>query len=139
RRRAHITNQSENLILFVELFHRRGGPRRLIAVVRCDEPKLAAIDSAIGVGRVEGRLDAELHVLAEFFGWTLKCPGNSEANFTVSHVTDRCRGFARAAKIGDTRRRAVCRLRTRLHSRSTRDWRTRLSGSRISNRTNGTC
>src|SRR6202040_4262740 len=65
RWRAHIANKSKNLIFFVELLRCDGGSRGLIAVVRCDKSKLAAVYSAICVGRVECRFDTELHILAE--------------------------------------------------------------------------
>ncbi|HEY2414062.1 MAG TPA: hypothetical protein VGI40_17580 [Pirellulaceae bacterium] len=54
------------MVSFVELRHCHGSPRRLVAVICCDEPKLAAKHSAFGIGHVERRLKADLHILAEF-------------------------------------------------------------------------
>src|SRR5262249_12717937 len=73
------------LVSFVELRHCHGSPRRLIPIVRCDEPKLAAVHPAFGIGHVERRLDADLHILAEFLGRTSKGCGNPKTDFPGGH------------------------------------------------------
>jgi hypothetical protein len=65
---AHIADNAENLIPLVELLHRFGGAGGLVAVVRGDEPELPAVNSTGVIGKVEGGLDAHLHLAAELLG-----------------------------------------------------------------------
>ena len=65
---AHIADDAEDLVLLVELLHGFGGTGGLVAVVRGDEPELPAVDPTGVIGKVEGDLDAHLHLAAEFLG-----------------------------------------------------------------------
>ena len=81
--RAHVADHSENLVFFIEPFHCFGSSGRLVAVVRRDEPKLSAVHAAACIDGVERGFDADLHVLAEFFGSSAKWCGHSKSNFRL--------------------------------------------------------
>jgi hypothetical protein len=82
------------LVSFIELLHCRSLPGGLVAIVRCHESKLAAIHPAIRIGRAERRLDAQLHVLAKFFGGTSEWCGNPKSNFAIGYSADGWGGLA---------------------------------------------
>src|SRR5262249_35239807 len=87
-----------NLVSFIELLHRYRSSRRLISVVRCDKPELAAVHPAIGIGHIERSLDAALHILAEFLGWASEWRGNAKPNFTIRYPA---KGTADAAVLAE--------------------------------------
>ena len=137
RRNGHphqlFNPEPKDLILVVELRHGAGGAGGLVAVVCCDEPELAAEDAASGIRRAEGRLDTELHGLAEFLGRAAERCRDSKPNFSIGHAADDGSGLGG----GDTRRRAAGGLRSRRRSRDSGAWRTRLNRSRAGIRNTG--
>jgi len=60
------SNDTENLVLLVELLHGVGGARRLITVIGRDQLEHPAFHAAGLVGPVESRIDPELHLASEF-------------------------------------------------------------------------
>ena len=85
RGRSHVADYSKNLVFLIELLHCFGSSSRLVTVVCRDEAELPAVHPAIGVGHVERRHDAPVHILAEFLGRTTQCCGNPKPNFTVGY------------------------------------------------------
>src|SRR5262249_52622121 len=66
RWRSAIADIAERLLLLVELLPRIQRSRGLVAVVGCEEPQRPAVDAAQIIDAVEGGVDAELHLAAEF-------------------------------------------------------------------------
>src|SRR5262249_45070995 len=88
-RRAHVADHSENLVIFVEPLHCFGSPSWLVTVVTRNEPKLPAVHSATRIDCIKRGFDADLHILAEFFGSTAEWRGNSKSNFAVGYTANR--------------------------------------------------
>ena len=98
RGRSHVADYSKNLVFLIELLHCFGSSSGLVTVVRRDEPELPAVHPAIRVGHVERRLDAPLHILAEFLGRTTEWCGNPKPNFTVGYAPKRAPRFLPEAR-----------------------------------------
>src|SRR5262249_41988969 len=87
-RRAHVADHSENLVIFIEPLHCFGSSGRLVTIVSRNEPKLSAVHSTTRINCIERGFDADLHILAEFFGRTAKWAGNSKSNFAVGQAAN---------------------------------------------------
>src|SRR5262245_27914555 len=84
---AHVADNSKNLLFLIEMFHRYGRSRSLIAVISCNKPELPPENSTRCVRRIERRFDAQPHVLSELFGCAAERRRNTETDFAVGHPT----------------------------------------------------
>ena len=85
-RRPQLACRRCRLIQKPDLFRRavlhcRRSPRRLVAVVCSDEPKLAAVYAAVRIGNIKRRLDTLLHMLAKFLGGPRRMVRKSQTEF----------------------------------------------------------
>src|SRR5690348_14585712 len=95
RRCPHIADHSKNLVFLIEPLHCFGRSSRLVAVVRRDEPKHPAVHASARVSCPERSLNAEPHILAEFFSRTGECRRNAKPNFIVGYAAEGCLDAAR--------------------------------------------
>src|SRR5262249_46019172 len=84
-RRPDISDDAEDALLVDQVLHRAEGPARLVSVIHGDQPKLAAADAARVVDGAERRVEAELHLPAEFLGGPAERRRDAEADLAVCH------------------------------------------------------
>src|SRR6266568_5002742 len=86
---SNVSNNTEYLVLLVELLHGVGGARRLITVIGRDQLEHAAFHAAGLVDPVESSIDAELHLASKLLGRAGKRCRDSEPDFLIGYAEDR--------------------------------------------------
>src|SRR5258705_10648728 len=74
---SNISDDTENLVLLVEMLHGVGGARRLITVFGRDQLEHTAFHAAGLLDPVETSIDAELHLSPKLLGRAgTRCPAS---------------------------------------------------------------